>query len=204
MATTAVFPSRSRARRRRTSLRRFRSRRGHQPFIHTPQDRGHEAAVFADRVGRLGEHLIGRTDRTQTRESPLNRSTPSRRRAVRASASAWRTSAGSSATAATLAASRPRGGSPCPGPSLAGAGSDRRIVGGHPPAVPVRLPGGGRRRRLPVRTGGLGLLTARWVRAELGSPCVAASGWRPRSGVNRWARFQLPDQVVRFVVTLSG
>jgi metallo-beta-lactamase superfamily protein len=60
---------------------------------------------------------------------------------------------------------RPRGGGPRPGPSFAGAGGDPRAAGGHSPAVPVRLPGGGRRRRLPLRTGRLGLLTACWVRA---------------------------------------
>ena len=36
------------------------------------------------------------------------------------------------------------------------------------PAVPVHRPGGGRRRRLPFRTGLLGLRTARWVKAEPG------------------------------------
>ena len=48
---------------------------------------------------------------------------------------------------------------PRPGPSVAGAGGERRATGGHPPAVPVRLPRGGRRRRLPDGTGRLGLLT---------------------------------------------
>src|SRR5262249_43285654 len=43
----------------------------------------------------------------------------------------------------------------------------RRAAGGHSPVVPVRLPCGGRRRRLSLGTGLLGLLTACWVRAEL-------------------------------------
>jgi hypothetical protein len=62
---------------------------------------------------------------------------------------------------------RPRGGGPRPGPSSAGAGGDPRVAGGHSPVVPVRLPCGGRRRRLSLRTGLLGVLTACWVRAEL-------------------------------------
>jgi hypothetical protein len=37
----------------------------------------------------------------------------------------------------------------------------------HSPVVPVRLPCGGRRRRLSLGTGPLGVLTACWVRAEL-------------------------------------
>jgi hypothetical protein len=57
--------------------------------------------------------------------------------------------------------------SPRPGPSLAGAGGGRRAFGGHSPVVPVRLPGGGRWRRLSLGTGRLGILTACWVRAEL-------------------------------------
>ena len=62
---------------------------------------------------------------------------------------------------------RPRGGGPRPGRSFAGAGGDRRGAGGHSPVVPVRLPCGGRRRRLSLGTGHLGVLTACWVRAEL-------------------------------------
>jgi hypothetical protein len=62
---------------------------------------------------------------------------------------------------------RPRGGGPRPGPSFAGAGGDPRAAGGHSPVVPVCLPCGGRRRRLSLRTGLLGVLTACWVRAEL-------------------------------------
>ena len=57
---------------------------------------------------------------------------------------------------------RPRGGSPRPGPSLAGTGGDRRGAGGHSPAVPIGLPRGSRRRRLSLCTGRLGLLTACW------------------------------------------
>jgi glyoxylase-like metal-dependent hydrolase (beta-lactamase superfamily II) len=56
---------------------------------------------------------------------------------------------------------RPRRGSPRSDPSFAQAGSDRRVAGGHPPAVPVRRPGGGRRRRLSLGAGLLGLLTSR-------------------------------------------
>jgi len=56
---------------------------------------------------------------------------------------------------------RPRGGGPGPGFAIAGAGGDRGSAGGHPPAVPVCLPRGGGRRRLPMRACGLGLLTAR-------------------------------------------
>ena len=62
---------------------------------------------------------------------------------------------------------RPRGGGPRPGPSLAGAGGDPRAAGGRSRVVPVRRPGGGRRRRLSLGTGHLGVLTACWVRAEL-------------------------------------
>ena len=62
---------------------------------------------------------------------------------------------------------RPRGGGPRPGPSFAGAGGEPRVAGGHSPVVPVRLPCGGRRRRLSLGTGPLGVLTACWVRAEL-------------------------------------
>ncbi len=61
---------------------------------------------------------------------------------------------------------RPRRGGPRPGPSFAGAGGEPRAARGHPPAIPVRLPCGGRRRRLSLRTGRLGLLTACWVSAE--------------------------------------
>ena len=42
-----------------------------------------------------------------------------------------------------------------------------RVAGGHSLVVPVRLPCGGRRRRLSLGTGPLGVLTACWVRAEL-------------------------------------
>jgi hypothetical protein len=55
---------------------------------------------------------------------------------------------------------RPRGGGPRQGPPFAGAGGDRRAAGGHSPAGPVRLPGGGRWRCLSLGTGRLGLLTA--------------------------------------------
>src|SRR6185503_20548690 len=41
-----------------------------------------------------------------------------------------------------------------------------RVAGGHSPVVPVRLPCGGRGRRLSLGTGLLGVLTACWVRAE--------------------------------------
>src|SRR5712671_160377 len=61
---------------------------------------------------------------------------------------------------------RPRGSDPRSGPSFAGAGGGPRAAGGHSPAVPVRLPCGGRRRRLSLCTGRLGVLTACWVRAE--------------------------------------
>jgi glyoxylase-like metal-dependent hydrolase (beta-lactamase superfamily II) len=64
---------------------------------------------------------------------------------------------------------RPRGGGPRPGPSLAGAGGDPRALCGRSPVVPVRRPGGGRRRRLSFCTGRLGVLTACWVRAEPGA-----------------------------------
>ena len=40
------------------------------------------------------------------------------------------------------------------------------LSGGHAPAVPIRRPGGGRRRRLSLGSGLLGLLTARWVRVD--------------------------------------
>src|SRR5262249_12875965 len=52
---------------------------------------------------------------------------------------------------------RPRGGGTRPGPSSAGAGGDPRVAGGHSPVVSVRLPCGGRRRRLSFRTGALGV-----------------------------------------------
>ena len=41
--------------------------------------------------------------------------------------------------------------------------ANRRVAGGHSPVVPVRLPCGGRRRRLSLGTGPLGVLTACWV-----------------------------------------
>ena len=53
---------------------------------------------------------------------------------------------------------RPRGGGPRPGPSSAGAGGEPRVAGGHSPVVPVRLPCGGRRRRLSLGAGPLGVL----------------------------------------------
>src|SRR5499433_1656808 len=55
---------------------------------------------------------------------------------------------------------RPRGGGPRPGPSFAGVGGEPRGAGGHSPVVPVCLPRGGRRRRLSLGTGPLGVLTA--------------------------------------------
>ena len=55
---------------------------------------------------------------------------------------------------------RPRGGGPRPGLSFAGAGGNRRAAGGHSLVVPVRLRCGGRRRRLSLGTGLLGVLTA--------------------------------------------
>src|SRR5262249_52552850 len=61
---------------------------------------------------------------------------------------------------------RPRGGGPRPGPSSAGAGGEPRVAGGHSPVISVRLPCGGRRRRLSLGTGPLGVLTACWVRPE--------------------------------------
>src|SRR6202043_4273109 len=61
---------------------------------------------------------------------------------------------------------RPRGGGARPGPSFAGTGGEPRAAGGHSPVVPVRLPCGGRPRRLSLGTGPLGVLTACWVRAE--------------------------------------
>jgi len=57
---------------------------------------------------------------------------------------------------------RPREGGPRSGASFAGTGGDRRAAGGHSPVVPVRPPCGGRRRRLSVGTGRLGVLTACW------------------------------------------
>src|SRR5262249_39319100 len=54
---------------------------------------------------------------------------------------------------------RPRGGGPRPNPSFAGAGGEPRGAGGHSPVVPVRVPCGGRRRRLSFGPGLLGLLT---------------------------------------------
>jgi hypothetical protein len=51
--------------------------------------------------------------------------------------------------------------------SFAGAGGEPRVAGGHSSVVPVRLPCGGRRRRLSLGTGPLGVLTACWIRAEL-------------------------------------
>src|SRR5499425_2005231 len=47
------------------------------------------------------------------------------------------------------------------------SGGEPRVAGGHPPVVPVGLPCGGRRRGLSLGTGPLGVLTSRWVRAEL-------------------------------------
>ena len=53
----------------------------------------------------------------------------------------------------------PREVGPHPGPSAAGAGGEPRGAGFHSPVVPVRLPCGGRRRRLSLGTGPLGVLT---------------------------------------------
>src|SRR6185369_10427426 len=61
---------------------------------------------------------------------------------------------------------RPRGGGPLACRPFAGVGGEPRVAGGHSPVVPVRLPCGGRRRRLSLGTGPLGVLTACWVRAE--------------------------------------
>jgi hypothetical protein len=58
-------------------------------------------------------------------------------------------------------------GGPRSGASFAGAGGDPRVAGGHSPVVSVRLPCRGRRRRLSLGTGRLGVLTVRWVGAEL-------------------------------------
>jgi len=80
---------------------------------------------------------------------------------------------------------RPRGGGPRPGPSLAGAGGDPRAAGGRSPAVPVRRPGGGRRRRLSLGTGRLGALTACWVRAELDDRMRLMSAFAPLLGDKR-------------------
>ena len=57
--------------------------------------------------------------------------------------------------------------------------ASRRAAGGHSPAVPVRLPCGGRRRRLSLGTGRLGLLTACWVSAQ---KCADATveNWKAR------------------------
>src|SRR6185436_6507468 len=57
---------------------------------------------------------------------------------------------------------RPRGGGPRARRSFAGAGGEPRVAGGYSPVVPVRLPCGGRRRRLSLGTGPLGVLTACW------------------------------------------
>ncbi len=54
----------------------------------------------------------------------------------------------------------PEEGGPRPGPSFARAGGEPRVAGGHSPVVPVRLPCGGRRRRLSLGTEPLGVLTA--------------------------------------------
>src|SRR5262249_47168558 len=62
---------------------------------------------------------------------------------------------------------RPRGGCPRSYQPFAGAGGEPRVAGGHSPVVPVRLPCRGRRRRLSLGTGPLGVLTAWWVRAEV-------------------------------------
>ena len=58
---------------------------------------------------------------------------------------------------------RSGGGGPHPARSYARAGGDPRGPGGHSPVVPVRLPCGSRRRRLSLRTGRLGVLTACWA-----------------------------------------
>src|SRR4029077_12646690 len=75
---------------------------------------------------------------------------------------------------------RPGGGRPRPGPSSAGAGGEPRVAGGHPPVVPVRVPCGGRRRRLSLGTGPLGVLTARSGPAS--KPCWGAFDLLDRSG----------------------
>src|SRR6185437_14151046 len=92
---------------------------------------------------------------------------------------------------------RPRGGGPRPGPSSAGAGGEPRVAGGHSPVVPVRLPCGGRRRRLSLGTGRLGVLTACWVRAEFirhKGGCRRCLGGRCTVGFTfKWVfRWQVP------------
>src|SRR5215468_10798346 len=73
---------------------------------------------------------------------------------------------------------RPRGGGPRPGPPLAGAGDDPRAAGGHSPVVPVRRPGGGRRQRLSLCTGGLGVLTACQITCDSNYAHFSTDYWR--------------------------
>src|SRR5262249_43449961 len=76
-------------------------------------------------------------------------------------------------------------GGPHPGPSLAGAGSEPRAVGGRSPVVPVRRPGGSRRQRLSFCIGRVGVLTACWVRAELDDRMRLMPAFAPLLGDKR-------------------
>lgn len=71
--------------------------------------------------------------------------------------------------------SHPEEATPRPGPSLAGAGGEPRVAGGltcrFRPCAMWRSPGG-RRRRLSLGTGSLGVLTAFSVRAKQTTSCV--------------------------------
>ncbi len=73
---------------------------------------------------------------------------------------------------------RSRGGCPRQGRSPEGAGIDPRGAGGHSSAVPVRLPRGGRRRRLSCRTGRLGLLTVPALRCGTAAESSSERWWR--------------------------
>ena len=74
---------------------------------------------------------------------------------------------------------------------LQGAGGEPRVAGGHSPVVPVRLPCGGRRRRLSLGTGPLGVLTACWVKADtrdLSMRCASGpAATRPLNHAALWS-----------------
>ena len=90
-----------------------------------------------------------------------------------------------------------------PGPSFAGAGGEPRVAGGHSPVVPVRLPRGGRRRRLSLGTGLLGLLTAPWVRAELDNHAFEPGGLSMILGMSVGA-FTILHLIITLVAIGSG
>lgn len=89
---------------------------------------------------------------------------------------------------------------PRSGRAFAGVGGDRRTAGGHSPTVPVHRPGGSSWRRLSLRAGLLGLLTAfgltRPTRAHAGKHHRDVAMLGVRKSSTAW-----PDLAVAAVMT---